>query len=263
MTPRPLGRTGLHVSPVGFGAFKIGRNVGIKYRDGYELPDDDDVAQLLNGVLDLGVNLIDTAPAYGTSEERIGRAIVGRRAEYILSTKVGEEFSVGPDGEPRSEYKFDRASITASVERSLRRLKTDAVDVLLLHSDGRDLYILNNTDAVETLESLKAAGKARAIGLSGKTAAGHRDALDWADVLMVEYHADDESQAGVIATAASRGVGVLVKKGLAAGRLPAGPALDFVLGHPGVSSCVVGGLSLRNVVANVVTAGRTRLRDAA
>ncbi|MEM1063069.1 MAG: aldo/keto reductase, partial [Planctomycetota bacterium] len=120
----------------------------------------------------------------------------------------------------------------------------------------RDLYIQCQTDAVEALQDLKEAGKARAIGLSGKTTGGHRAAFDWADVLMVEYHAEDESHAGVIATAASRGVGVLVKKGLAAGRLAAGPALEFVLANDGVGSCVVGGLDLRNVVANVVTAGR-------
>ena len=75
MVHRRLGRTGRHVSPIGFGAFKIGRNQGIKYASAYDLPDETAVAALLEGVLDLGINLIDTAPAYGLSEERIGRAL--------------------------------------------------------------------------------------------------------------------------------------------------------------------------------------------
>ena len=72
MVQRRLGTTDLELSPLGFGAFKIGRNQGIKYEQAYELPSDKDVSQLLNAVLDAGVNYIDTAPAYGLSEERIG-----------------------------------------------------------------------------------------------------------------------------------------------------------------------------------------------
>src|ERR1700753_3497434 len=83
------------VSSLGFGSFKIGRNVGVKYPSAYDLPSDAEVDRLLNGVLDLGCNLIDTAPAYGLSEERIGRSIGHRRDEFILSTKVGESFEDG------------------------------------------------------------------------------------------------------------------------------------------------------------------------
>jgi len=89
---RPLGRTGFAISPIGFGAFKIGRNQKTKYSAAYDLPSDEQVAELLDGLLALGINYIDTAPAYGTSEERIGRAIAGRRAEFVLATKVGETF---------------------------------------------------------------------------------------------------------------------------------------------------------------------------
>ena len=69
---RPLGGTGFSISPIGFGAFKIGRNQKTKYAAPYDLPSDEQVSELLNGLLDLGINYIDTAPAYGTSEERIG-----------------------------------------------------------------------------------------------------------------------------------------------------------------------------------------------
>ena len=81
MAHRPLGKTGLAVCPISFGSFKIGRNENTKYAQGYDLPTDAEVEQLLNGVLDLGINLLDTAPAYGTAEERIGRAISHRRRE--------------------------------------------------------------------------------------------------------------------------------------------------------------------------------------
>lgn len=249
MQTREIGRTGFHVFPVGFGAFKIGRNQGVKYPRGYELPNEAEVAELLNGVLDLGINLIDTAPAYGFSEERIGAAVAHRREEFTLSTKVGETFEDG-----RSTYDFSAVAIRQSVERSLRRLKTDVVDLLFLHSNGDDLKLLQETDAVETLLSLKAAGSAKAIGLSGKTVDGARKALAWADVLMVEYHRDDISHAAVIGEAAAAGVGVIVKKGLAAGRIPAGEAITFLLSNPGIAGVVIGGLNRDHLRANVETA---------
>jgi aryl-alcohol dehydrogenase-like predicted oxidoreductase len=123
MVRRPLGSTGALVSPVGFGAFKIGRNVGIKYAHAYALPDEAHVVALLNGVLDLGVNLIDTAPAYGLSEERIGKSIAHRRDEFILATKVGEYFERG-----RSTFDFSAEGVQASVERSRSRLRSDVID---------------------------------------------------------------------------------------------------------------------------------------
>jgi len=248
---RPLGRTGFAVSPIGFGAFKIGRNQKTKYSTAYELPSDEQVAQLLNGLLDVGINYIDTAPAYGTSEERIGRAISARRSEFVLATKVGETFEAGA-----SSYDFSGPAVRHSVERSLKRLKTPALDVLLLHSDGRDAWIQTQTDAVPTLQDLKRQGLARAIGLSGKTVEGTRQALAWADVLMVEYHLRDRSHESVIAEAASRGVGVVVKKGLASGELPADEAIRFVLDKPHVTSLVIGGLSLEHFRANLAAARR-------
>ncbi|MDC0262316.1 aldo/keto reductase, partial [Planctomycetaceae bacterium] len=86
---RPLGKTGIIVSAIGFGSFKIGRNQGIKYPSGYELPTDQECERLLNGILDLGINLIDTAPAYGIAEQRLGQLLSQfpskRRDEIVLS----------------------------------------------------------------------------------------------------------------------------------------------------------------------------------
>lgn len=249
MTPRPLGKTVLSVTPIGFGAFKIGRNEKTKYAQAYALPDDRAVAALLNGILDLGVGYIDTAPAYGLSEERIGRLIGHRRKEFTLSTKVGETFENG-----RSRYDFSAAGVRGSVERSLRRLRTDVLDLVFIHSNDEDAAIQRTTDAVATLRDLKRQGLVRTIGLSGKTVEGVRLALDWADAVMVEYHINDQSHASVIAAAAQRGVGVIVKKGLASGKLPPAEAIGFVLDNAGVTSLVVGGLNLDHIRTNAALA---------
>src|SRR5258708_38194396 len=124
MKLRPMGKTGLAVSPIGFGAFKIGRNEKTKYSQEYPLPDDPTVERLLHEGLDLGVTHIDTAPAYGLSEERIGRSLAHRRAEFTLSTKVGEIFENG-----RSRFDFSESGVRASVTQSLKRLRTDVIDL--------------------------------------------------------------------------------------------------------------------------------------
>lgn len=251
--PTPLARPGVPLTPLGFGAFKIGRNEGIKYPQGYALPDESAVSALLNGILDLGCTLIDTAPAYGLSEERIGQAIAHRRNAYLLSTKVGETFADG-----RSTYDFSRAGIEQSLTRSLKRLRTDVLDLVLIHSPGDDQHVLEQTDVVAVLHEWKARGAIRTFGLSGKTPAGAQLALAWADVLMVEYHQQDVSHAAVIAEAGTRGVTVLVKKGLASGKLPPAAAIQFVLAQPAVQSLVVGGLSLAHFQANWATAQACR-----
>jgi aryl-alcohol dehydrogenase-like predicted oxidoreductase len=248
---RRLGNAGPPVSPIGFGAFKIVRNQKTKYGQPYELPSEAEVSRLLNGLLDLGITYFDTAPAYGLSEERIGNAIAHRRREFTLSTKVGETFEQG-----QSSYDFSAPAIAASVARSLRRLNTDVLDAVFLHSSGDDLEILEKTDAVPALIRLRESGAAKAIGLSAKTPQGALAALDWADCLMVEYHLQDRSHEAVIAAAAERGKGVVVKKGLSAGHLPAEEAIRFVFANPGVSTMVVGSLSLEHMRANLAAAAQ-------
>ena len=246
MVRRHLGSCGLTVSPIGFGAFKIGRNVGTKYAQGYDLPDENMVNRLLNTVLDLGINYIDTAPAYGFSEERIGRAISSRRSEFVLCTKVGENFEDG-----RSTYDFSEHGVRSSVARSRERLGSDELDIVLIHSDGNDLHVLNETDVVPTLLAMRDAGAIKAVGFSGKTIEGARAALQWADVLMVEHNLRDQSHGSVIAEAAEAGVGIVVKKGLASGALDPAEAIPFVLGTAGVASVVIGGLDVDHIQTNI------------
>ncbi|MFH1109044.1 MAG: aldo/keto reductase [Planctomycetota bacterium] len=241
------------LSPLGYGAFKIGRNVGTKYDQAYELPDAASVERLLNGVLDLGINYIDTAPAYGASEERIGQAISHRRHEFVLSTKVGEFLESGV-----SRYDFSAAAVRKSVEASLRRLRTEVLDLMFIHADRDDVRIVQQTEVVPTLVSLRDAGLMRGIGLSGYTAEGFQAALSWADAIMVTYHRDDDTLAPVIDEAHRRGLAVIVKKGLASGRLPAAEALSFVLGNPAVTSVVVGSLSLDHLREDLRIAEQVR-----
>ena len=248
---RPLGRTGLSVAPIGYGAFKIGRNVGTKYPDAYDLPTEEEAARILNEVLDLGVDLVDTAPAYGTSEEIIGRAIGHRRDEFLLATKVGETFT---DGE--SHYDFSAAAVEASLDRSLARLATDRLDLVSVHSDGGDLAIIESGETLETLARRRDRGDVRVVCFSGKTVDGHLAAIETGlvDCLMVEYHLEDESQRAVIDHAHERGVGILVKKGLASGRIPPERAIPHCLAPEGVASVVVGSLTPRHIAENLATA---------
>ena len=182
---RALGKTGLIVSAIGYGALKIGRNQGMKYPQAFDLPDEADAGRLLNTCLDLGINYIDTARAYGLSEERIGKAIAHRRREYVLSSKAGEIFENG-----QSRYDYSPAALRASVETSLKLLNAEAIDVLFIHTKD-DLHVQNHTDAVPTFQAMKAAGLVRYIGLSAKTPVGAEQALTWADALMVEYNSED------------------------------------------------------------------------
>lgn len=246
MNQRPLGNTGLLVSPIGFGAFKIGRNQAIKYDQPYDLPDMAQVQLLINDLIASGVTYFDTAPAYGLSEERLGATLPKNCAGLAVSTKIGEVFENG-----KSTYDFTQAGIRQSIQTSLKRLGKEQLDLVYIHSNGDDMHILQQTEAVHTLQDLKAQGIIRAIGFSGKTTQGAQASLAWADALMVEYHLEDRSHEKVMRMAADCGIGVVVKKGLASGRLPAQEAIGFVLKNPAVSSLIVGGLNIAHMQSNI------------
>ena len=127
MELRELGTTGIRVSPLGLGTVKIGRDEQVKYPRGFVIPDDAAVRELLTLAGDLGINLVDTAPAYGNSEERLGQ-LLPDKADWVVVTKVGEIFEHG-----QSRFDFSAAHTRLSVERSLRRLGRDYVDIVLVH----------------------------------------------------------------------------------------------------------------------------------
>ena len=252
MELRPLGQTGIQTSLIGFGAFKIGRNQGTKYASTYELPSRETVFTLLDTLIDMGVDLIDTAPAYGLSEELIGAALANfghRRDRITICTKVGETFD-----ESGSTYAYDRESVDRSIDRSLTRLGTDCLDVVSVHSNGDDLEIIEQTDVLEALQRRRDRGDLRHIGFSGKTSEGHHRALDHEagiEVLMVELNPDRTDQLDVIREAHRRSVGVLIKKGLGSGHVRPEKALPWLAERPEISSIVIGSLSATNMARNI------------
>lgn len=257
MVLRALGETGLRVSPLGLGTVKFGRNQGVKYPRAFELPDDRAVVELLALARELGINLLDTAPAYGVSEQRLGHLLPGPRSDWVIGTKVGETYA---DGESR--FDFSAEATRASIERSLRRLHTDYLDYVLIHSHGDDLAVLQ-TDCLATLLALKRSGLIRAVGLSGKTVAGGLAALADCDLVMVAYNLQHRDEWPVIRAAHALGRGVLIKKGLTSGHLtgldaadPLTASMRLLLGEPGVGSVVVGTLNPDHLRADVAAADR-------
>ena len=253
---RPLGSTGLHVSPLGLGTVKLGRDQGVKYPNGFTIPDDAAARALLQQARELGINLIDTAPAYGTSEERLGPLLRGQRHEWVIVSKVGEEFDNG-----QSRFDFSPAHTRLSVERSLQRLETDRIDLVLVHSDGNDVAILRDSGVYETLAELKREGKIGAFGLSGKTVEGGLLALQDGDCAMVTYNLNEQDEKPVLDYAASHGKAILVKKALASGHACLQPGVDpvqasfeLVFSHPGVTSAIVGTINPQHLAANAATA---------
>lgn len=193
---RPLGATGLVVPVVSLGAGGLGG------------PDvsDVDVDHLVGAALDAGVTLFDTARSYGESEDRLGRALIGRRNQVLLSTKVGYGVPGLPD--------WTGACVEAGIDAALGRLRTDRIDLVHLHSCGLDL--LEAGDVVEPLRRAVQAGKVRVAAYSGEG-----DALAWAirsgafgavqcSVSVIDQAVLD----GAVAEARARRVGVLAKRAL-------------------------------------------------
>ena len=235
MVSRKLGQTGLVVGPIGLGTTKLGRNTDVKYPERFALPSDKAVHELLEMSLALGVNLIDTAPAYGASEKRLGTFVEKNRDRIVLCTKCGEQYKNG-----RSTYDFSATGIVVSVEESLRRLRADHLDILALHSHGRDIEILNQTDALEALVRLKKEGKARAVGISAKTEAGIARACETLDIVIAPFSEKDTMLAGALQRAHDAGLGILAIKGLYSGHLEAASAIEFVLKQPFIDALILG-----------------------
>lgn len=253
MVRRQLGRSGLAVSPIGLGTTKLGRNTDVKYPESFALPSDEQIAALLESAAKLGVNIIDTAPAYGDSERRLGGFIEHHRDQIVLCTKCGERYVDG-----RSSYDFSAPAIRASVEQSLRRLRTDHIDVLLLHSDGKDVEILTHTDTLEALSRLKQAGKIRAAGISAKTASGIREAAQTLDVVMAPFSQKEPALGTALAAAHDRGLGVLAIKGLFSGHLEARAAVEYVLRQEFIDALIVGTINPAHLADAVAVAQQAR-----
>jgi aryl-alcohol dehydrogenase-like predicted oxidoreductase len=282
---RPLGRTGADVTILGYGAMELrGRPRGPEITD-------EDAGRVLNAVLDGGINLIDTSPDYGRSEELIGSHVGHRRDEFFLASKCGCPIEAPADTPPPYQHDYRPANVRADVEQSLRRLRTDRLDLVQVHmSPSRQTLEENRT--VETLRELRREGKVRFIGMSGilPDLPDHL-AMDAFDAFQIPYSAVQRDHEELIAEAAGRGAGTLIRGGAARGAASAeknwrigpltqqpglgqrnwqasgvedllaeagiGPMefiLRFTLSHPGLSTTIVGTANPAHLASNIATA---------
>lgn len=250
---RRLANTDILISPLGLGTVKFGRNQGVHYPQAFSLPSDAELADLLATAQSLGINFLDTAPAYGESETRLGSLLKNRRHEWVISTKVGETFTAG-----QSYFDFSPTAIRQSIERSLQRLHTDYLDMVLIHSNGEDQRLIEGERVFDTLAELKQAGSIRAFGMSTKTVEGGRLAVEQSDVVMITFNPVQQIERAVIKHAQALSKGVLIKKALASGHLnkiaeknPVRHALEFIFQEPGVTSVVLGTINTEHLQRNV------------
>lgn len=196
---RPFGKTGFEVSSLGFGAAPIG----------YLKTDQDRIGQILKLMLDAGMNVIDTAASYPGSEEAIAKTVGHRRGEFVLVSKCGSKL-IDVNGEP-----WSAPLIAHTVDRSLRHLKTDHLDVMLLHSC--DLETLQRGDALGALVAARQAGKIRFAGYSGdnEAAAYAATLLDIAVIETSVNVVDQHNIDMVLPKAQAAGIGVLAKRPIA------------------------------------------------
>ena len=214
---RELGRTGLQVTKLGYGAMELrgaprGRDVS-----------ETQAEIILHAALDAGINYIDTSIDYGVSEERIGRYLAERRSEYYLASKCGCLVGATPArrGE-RSPHVFTRDNILAGVEQSLARMHTDYLDVLQFHSSP-SRQTLEEHGALETVLELKGAGTIRFVGMSGTLPhlADHI-AMGVFDVFQIPYSPVEREHEALITAAAEAGAGIVIRGGAAKGAPTAG-----------------------------------------
>ncbi|MCB1803001.1 MAG: aldo/keto reductase [Gammaproteobacteria bacterium] len=255
MDLRPLGSTGIDVSPLGLGTVKFGRNQQVKYPRAFDLPDDRSIVDLLALARDLGINLLDTAPAYGTSQQRLGGLLGDTRGHWVIVSKVGEIFEHG-----ESRFDFSYAHTVATVEDSLRTLRTDYLDCVLIHSDGDDLRIFDEGGAVDALHELKRRGLIRTHGMSTKTVAGGLRTLAEMDVVMATCNLEYNDELPVLVAAQAQAKGVLIKKGLMSGHVHGADGVEKSFAHvfaqPGVSSMIVGTINPAHLRSNVAALER-------
>ncbi|MCY4528096.1 MAG: aldo/keto reductase [Chloroflexi bacterium] len=204
-----LGRTGLEVTRLGYGAMEL------RSDDGDRAVSDEHSTTVLNAVLDAGINFIDTAVCYGLSEERIGKAIAHRRDEYFIATKCG--CPAAPTALEVGGNDYGHENMEAGVDQSLRRMKTDHLDILQFHGTPAK-SVLEEHDAIDTLQRLRDKGKIRFIA-SSSSIPNIRDHIEMGvfDAFQIPYSALSRSHEGVIAQSAGVGIGTIIRGGVAKG----------------------------------------------
>jgi len=267
LAKRTLGRTGLEVTQLGYGAMELrGQREGITEKD---------AESVLNTVLDSGITFIDTSPDYGLSEERIGRSISHRRDEFFLSTKCGCNITYPEGGRQEPSHLWRGEVFLRNIEKSLERMKVDYVDILQMHNPSVEEVEENRL--VEVLEEIRASGKTRFISVSATAP----NLLPFArtgafDTFQVPYSLLERRHEDMIREAADLGAGIIVRGGVAKGhREPVDRwakweeagldelldgmsryefVLRFTLSHPNCDTTIVGTADLDHIGANVAAA---------
>jgi aryl-alcohol dehydrogenase-like predicted oxidoreductase len=232
MKTRKLGNTGIEVSEIAFGGVEIGIPYGIGVNSREDMLSREQAIELLHEALAKGINFFDTARLYGDSESIMGEAFHNKREKVILSTKC-KHFKDSEGNIPG--YNALKNIIETSLEESLSYLRTDYVDIFMLHQ--ADFQILNNDDVKQIFTELKASGKTRAIGASTYTSEETKTAIEkgW-DVIQLPFNLMDQQQAQNFKYAEEKGVGVIVRSVLMKGLLSdkgrdLHPALEEVETH--------------------------------
>jgi len=273
MERRTLGRTGFDATVLSFGAMEIR---GPRIWGGRAVADDQ-AERILNAVLDAGINLIDTAYDYGRSEEYIGRFIAHRREEYFLATKCGCTVVDAGDHDDTPRV-WTPANLLRNIDESLRRLRTDHVDLLQFHNPA--VAQVEQGNLVAVLQEIKAAGKTRFIGCSS-TLPDLPTYVSWGvfDAFQIPYSALEREHEEAIAAAARAGAGTIIRGGVARGapgdeglgsadrwrvweeaRLaelcamgesPTAFLLRYTISHPEMNTTIVGTLRPEHLAENV------------
>ncbi len=274
---KTLGRTGYKATQLGFGAMEIRGDRIWKGR-----PCDEEQAQkILTAVLDSGINFIDTANDYGTSELFIGRCIADRRKEFFLATKCGCHMQFAGDHE-ETPHIWTRENILRNISDSLLKMRTDHVDLLQFHNP--DVETVENNKLVDVLQELKQAGVTRFIGCSS-TSPFLRTYIGWGvfDVFQIPYSALERRHENLITAAGEAGAGVIIRGGVARGEPGSGLGnqdrwqffekagldelrakgesrtaflLRFTLSHPYCHTTIVGTVNPEHLKENIAVASK-------
>jgi aryl-alcohol dehydrogenase-like predicted oxidoreductase len=215
-----LGRTGLNVTKLGYGSMEL------RGTDHFPRLDAKQASTILNAVVDNGINFIDTSPDYGYAEALIGEHLAHRRAEFFLASKCGcpiEAVEVPHD--QRKPHDFCRANVRAGVEQSLRRLRTDHLDLVQFHLSPSPAELAAN-DSIAELLKLKDEGKIRFIGISGNIPhlADHI-AMNVFDIIQCPYSLVERDHEDLIHQARLNDIGVIIRGGVARGVMVKNEAL--------------------------------------
>ncbi len=209
-----LGRTGIEVSELSFGAVCIGMPYGIDA--GAQMPDDNYFVSLLNTSLDKGFNFFDTARGYGKSERLIGTAFANKRPDVVICTKPEH---IMPEQLKSLDYSEINAIINGSLRTSLQNLETDYVDVLMSHNGL--LEYQRNKSFVKSLDDMKQRGLTKSLGISVYSVEESLEAINsgiW-DVIQLPFNLMDQRQAEVFELASEKDVGIVVRSVLFKGIL--------------------------------------------